>query len=175
MKTAGPRSEGWGLPLRLGFLLHFPFSHTGPQRPLNLPSWPRCAGCAPPAVRGHRAGSRGPSGLLSARARAKAPPPPPSRGGAGPGGLGEGARLGAGVRLSEWGKVTGRARTKQIASSQRVEGISAPSRRRLVWAPNLGLLYPLVIFVFGVFTLPDRDGNSGRCEAKRRYQKRNQN
>ena len=109
------------------------------------------------------------------RARAKAPPPPPSRGGAGPGGLRRGGGLGARERLPGRGNGTGRARTLQVASARRVGATAGPSRRRLVWAPNLGLLYSLVIFVFRVFSLPDRDGNSGRCVTKCRYQKRNQN
>lgn len=67
-KAAGPRSQGLELPLGLGLLLHFPPSHTGPHRPQKEPRQPRCARRAPPTARRERAGSRGSSGRLRARA-----------------------------------------------------------------------------------------------------------
>lgn len=66
-KAAGPQSGESGLPPRLRLLLHFPSSHTGPQRPHKGPSQPRYARCAPPTARRERAGSRGSSGRLRAR------------------------------------------------------------------------------------------------------------
>lgn len=179
-KAAGPRSEGLELPLGLGLLLHFPPSHTGPHRPQKEPSQPRCARCAPPTARGERAGSRGSSGRLRARAP-RAHHVRQWREGAGPTASAKGAapERGArstGLRLRRAGVGAGQPWDRRVSSASSPGVGLGPARRASFGARPWGLLYPLCYFcVSCVYNSRPRWKLQAPGVSKCRYQKRNQN
>ena len=154
-KPAGPRSEGLGLPLRLGLLLHFLSSHTGPAqapggpepaeaRPMRAPCCPRGARRKPRLIRA----------LARARARAQAPPRPPIGGGGWAGRLREGG--GPGARRAQPLPLTATRREERPCRRARSAGVDRQFSRggarlsppRFVWRATLETSLTVVLFLY---------------------------